>query len=125
VDIPIPEQLEAYTTWKTRELLARHGIATDQYGVFTSDHRDLHTLFTFTREQLVDYLRAHPERATACLEQSQQLRGIYDKDVLEREGERYVLYWQDHSSRRNEKFYDDLSEAAADWLVVQHGMWLA
>jgi hypothetical protein len=52
------------------------------------------------------------------------LRGIYDKEILEHENGHYVLYWQDHASRRDEHFYADRFEAAADWLTTQYGMWL-
>lgn len=122
MNIPTEEQLEAYTTWTTRELFARYGITTDDQGLFTADHRDVRTLFSFSRAQLVEFLRAHPERAHACLERGMQLLGIYDQSVLERDGGRYVLYWQDHGGRRDPTFYDDLFEAAADWLRIQYGM---
>jgi len=124
MNIPVEEQLEAYTTWKTRELLAKYVITTDQYGLSTSEGRDVRKLWTFNYEQLVEHLRTHPERADDYLTVSRKMKGIYDKDVLESECGRYVLYSQDHSSRRSERFYDDLFKAAADWLTVQYGMWL-
>ena len=124
MNISVEEQLEAYTTWKTRELLAKYSITTDQYGLSTSDGRDVRKLWTFTYEQLVQHLQAHPERADSYLTNSQKMKGVYDRDILEHERGRYVLYWQDHGKRRNERFYGDLFHAAADWLTVQYGMWL-
>jgi hypothetical protein len=124
VDIPVEEQLDAYTSFRSVELFERHGIQTIHQGLFTADRRDTRELFTFTRDQLVDFLRTHPERVESYLERSQELRGIYDKEILEPEGDGYVLYTQNHAKRRDEYFYTDRFEAAADWLTTQYGMWL-
>ena len=124
VDIPIEEQLDAYTAFRTQDLFERHGVQTKHQGLFTVDGVETRRLFTFTWEQLVTFLRAHPERAESALQRSRQCRGTYDQDILERDGGRYVLYWQDRFCRRSEKFYDDLSAAAADWFTTQYGMWL-
>jgi hypothetical protein len=124
VDIPIEEQMDAYTTFQTQELFEHHGIRTTHQGLFTAEGQETRKLYSFTRDQLVDFLRRHADRAASLFERAQVLRGIYDKDVLDRDGERYVLYSQDHGSRREEKFYDDLFEAVADWVTVQYGMWL-
>jgi hypothetical protein len=124
VDIPVEEQLDAYTSFRTRELFERHGIPTKHQGLFTADGRETRELFTFTWAQLVAFLRAHPERADDCLQRSQQMRGIYDREILERQGDRYVRYWQDHTRPRHEQFYDDLFEGAADWFTIQYWMWL-
>ena len=81
-------------------------------------------MFTFTRDQLLDFLRSHPDRIELCLERSRELRGIYDKEIMEPDVNRYVLYWQDHGKRRDEIFYKEKVEAAADWFTTQYGMWL-
>jgi len=73
---------------------------------------------------LIAFLRAHPERTNSLFDTAQSFRGIYDKQVLQREGDRYVSYWQDHGARRDEEVYHDLFEAVADWLPTQYGMWL-
>jgi hypothetical protein len=124
MEIPVEEQLEAYATWKTRELLARHGIETIHDGLFAADRRDVRTLFTFTWQQLVDHLRKHPDYVDSYMVMSDEMHGIYDKEILEREDGRYVRYNQDHDGRRDEYFYADRFEAAADWLTAQYGMWL-
>jgi hypothetical protein len=124
VTIPLDEQLDAYTSFRARELFQRHGIETIDQGLFTADHQDTRELFTFTRHQLIDFLRAHPERVELCLERSQELRGIYDKEIMEPQGEDYVLYWQDYGKRRCEHLYADRCEAAADWFATQYAMWL-
>jgi hypothetical protein len=124
VDIPVEEQLDAFATFRTRELFERYGIETKHQDLFTLDGRDTRELFTFTRDQLVDFLRAHPERVESYLQRSEQMRGIYDKEILELQGASYVLYWQDHGKRRDEHLYTDRFEAAADWLTTQYGMWL-
>jgi len=76
VDIPVEEQLEAYTSFSTREMFERHGIPTEHQGLFTADGRETRELFTFTWEQLVAFLRAHPERAHESLACSMRMRGI-------------------------------------------------
>ena len=124
MDIPVDEQLDAYTSFRTRELFERHGIETKHQGLFTADGRETRKLLTFTWDQLVAFLRAHPERAQDSLARSGRMRGIYDKEILEAEGDRYILYWQDHGRRRFEHYYNDLFEAAADWFTTQYGMWL-
>ena len=122
--ISITEQLDAYTSFCTRGLFQRHGIETIHQSLFTADHQDTRELFTFTRNQLIDFLRAHPERVELCLKRSHELRGIYDKEIMEPQGDEYVLYWQDHGKRRFEQLYADRFEAAADWFATQYGMWL-
>jgi hypothetical protein len=124
VNIPVDEQLDAYTSFRTRELFQRYGIGTIHQGMFTVDRRDIRDLFSFTRQQLVDFLRANPDRVESCLERSREFRGIYDKEILEPHGEGFVLYWQDHGKRRDELFYTDKFEAAADWFTIQYGMCL-
>jgi len=116
MNIPIEEQLDAYTTWKTPELLERYGI--------DWEHVDCRQFFTFNRNQLVEHLKKHPDYVDSYLARSLELRGIYDKEILEHENGHYVLYWQDHASRRDEHFYADRFEAGADWLTTQYGMWL-
>lgn len=121
----IEEQLEAYTTWKTRELFVKHCITIAPNELFTTDHHDVRGLFTFTRMQLISYLQERPELLSSYFELSSQMKGTYDRDILERDKSKYILYWQDHGSRRNEKLYDDPFEAAADWLNLQYGRGLA
>jgi hypothetical protein len=124
VHIPVEEQLDAYTSFHTSELFERHGIPTKHHGLFTANGRETRELFTFTWDQLVAFLRVHPDRADDCLQRSRQMRGIYDREILERQGDHYVRYWQDHTRPRAKQFYDDLFEAAADWFTTQYGMWL-
>jgi hypothetical protein len=118
------EQLDAYTSFRTTELFQRYGIETVHQGMFTADRRDIRDLFGFTRQQLIDFLRAHPDRVESCLQRSREFRGIYEKDILEPFGDGFVLYWQDHDKRRDELFYTDKFEAVADWFATQYGMWL-
>ena len=92
MNIPIEEQLDAYTSFKTSEMFRRHGVDTKHQGMFTMDGRDIRDLFTFTRDQLVEFLRSHPDRVELCLERSREFRGIYDKEIMEPDGNRYVLY---------------------------------
>ena len=80
--------------------------------------------FNFTHDQIVDFLCAHPDRVESCLQQSRELRGVSDKEILEPHVDGYVLYCQDHDKRRDEIFYNDKFEAAADWFTTQYGMWL-
>ena len=92
--------------------------------MFTADGRDIRDLFSFGHDQPVDFLRTHPDRVESCLERSRELCGVYDKEILEPQGDVYILYWQDHDQRRDEIFYNDKFEAAADWFTTQYGMWL-
>jgi hypothetical protein len=124
VNIPVEEQLEAYTSFRTSELFQRYGIETKHQGTFTADGRDIRDLFNFTHDQIVDFLRVHPDRVESCLQRSRKFHGIYDKDILEPHGEGFVLYWQDRDKRRDEIFYNDKFKAAADWFTTQYDMWL-
>ena len=118
MNIPVEEQLEAYTSFRTSELFQRYGIETKHQGMFTTDGRDIRDLFNFTHDQIVDFLRAHPDRVESCLQRSREFRGIYDKDILEPHGEGFVLYWQDRDKCRDEIFYNDKFKAAADWFTA-------
>ncbi|SRR6266404_4709106 len=124
MNIPIEEELDAYTSFQTTELFKRYGIETKHQGMFTVDGRDIRDLFSFTHDQLVDFLRTHPDRVESCLERSRERYGVYDQDILEPQRDGYVLYWQDHDKRRDEIFYNDKFKAAADWFTTQYGMWL-
>jgi hypothetical protein len=122
--VSVDEQMDAYTSFRTGELFKRHGIDTIHTGLFTSNQRDTRELFTFTRDQLVKFLRAHPERVELALKRSQELRGTHDKEILEPRDAEYILYSQDRGKQRDEHFYIDRFEAAADWFTTQYRMWL-
>jgi hypothetical protein len=41
MNIPIEEQLDAYTSFQTTELFKRYGVETKHQGMFTADGRDI------------------------------------------------------------------------------------
>ena len=108
--IPIEAQIQALAQLTTYALLASYGI----------HNQDPRPFLRVTRQQVLDYFRQHPEQAEAHLSEPSK-RAYHDILCLERREKCFVVFSTDHGRTRDERFYDSLPEAAAEFVACQIG----
>ena len=109
--IPVEAQIDALAKLKVYDLLAAHGVQVDYH------RTDPRRFLTVTRQQVIDYFQRHLDVAELHLIPHPSKRPHHDHLCIERRGQRFAVFDMDHGQPRDERFYESLPEAAADFVA--------
>lgn len=82
---------------------------------------DFRRFITISRQQLIDYLRLHPEMTVAYLDKWSAATATHDVAVISEDGAEYIVAWMDHGRARSPHRFRDVAEAVAEHVLVRHG----
>lgn len=112
IEIPKPEQLEALA----------HGlqffyrvIEKHTGGPIRTDFRQFATV---TKSELAEYLKSHPLLAKKHVMSEEEALRLDDHPVLLAEDGKWLVCWIAHGTKTNKAYFDDLTEAAANFLMA-------
>lgn len=84
-------------------------------GPIKSDFRQFATV---DKGDLARYLRRHQALAAKHVMAEADALTLHDHPVLLKEGDKWLVCWIDHGTKKNEAFFGDLSEAAANFIMA-------
>jgi hypothetical protein len=111
--LPIPEQLQLQAL--ATGLREVYILLADYLGDLNKAP-DFRQYITVTKAQLSDYLRHHPELAERHIAAPDAPRRD-DTPVLERANDKYVVFEMDHHAARYRREFEELADAAAEYLM--------
>ena len=79
---------------------------------------DFRKFLTVTKPELIEYLRQHPGMSERHVMPDSSLASMHDLPALYETGARWAVCWTDHGRKTDEQTYDNLEEAAADYLMA-------
>jgi len=107
------EQIESMLAGSFFDVIQEHG----------QDPRkgDFRRFITVDRQQIIDYLRLHPDRATEYFKKYSAVRGANDIAVISKDGAEYVVAWMDRGRPRDIRRFSDVADADAEHVLINHG----
>ena len=106
--LPIEDQMLGFVDkTKRQQLIAKYNLDSAAFDQFA-----------FTRSQLIDFLRAHPQYTEQFVSVAPPVLTMHDVQVLERR-RHYHVYWVDRGRKRGEKVFEDLFEALNAYFVSE------
>ena len=108
------EQIEGLVHLSFYQILQSKGI--DRYS--NNLGRDL---LNVSRSEVVAYLKAHPEDAEALVLKDRGSRFFHDVTYLEKRDEKYVIYGMDRGNEIHHYWYENLFDAASDFVAFHFG----
>ncbi len=79
---------------------------------------DFRQFVTVSKMELVEYLRHNPALAEKHVMSENEALHLHDHPVLLNENGKWLVCWIDHETKTNKVYFDDLSEAAANFLMA-------
>ena len=79
---------------------------------------DFREFITVSKSELAEYLRANPSLATKHVMTESEALKLDDRPALLRERGKWLVCFVDYGSKMEKAYFDDLSEAAANFLMV-------
>lgn len=112
VQIPKEEQLPALAggLLEVYRLIERY-----TGGPISTDSREF---ITVTKPELIEYLRLNPELSESHVMSEDSSATMHDRPCLFKKGSQWVVCWTEHGRKTDERTYDSLEEAAADYLMA-------
>jgi hypothetical protein len=116
--LPIPEieQMSALLNYSFVGLLGDYVEDAPKY--------DYRQYITITRQKLLEYLIANPDKAKTYFQKSAVDTGTtHDVPKIWQEGNNYFVAWMDHGRARNPRQFKTIAEAVAELVLVDNGMY--
>lgn len=79
---------------------------------------DFRHFATVSKSDLADYFRNNQELAAARVMSVEDALKLHDHPVLLAEDGKWLVCWIDKGDKKNQMFYTDLSEAAANFVMA-------
>lgn len=116
---PIPEadQMNAMLNNSFHKLLSNY--------IETPPKYDLRKFITINRQKLIEYLKINPGKAKAYFQKQLKIDSTVTHDVAKiwREGDDYFVAWMDHGHITDPRQFETLTEAIAELVLVNYGMY--
>lgn len=116
--LPIPEieQLNAMLDSSFVPLLGNY--------IADADRVDFRKYITINRQKLIEFLIANPDKAKAYFyKQEVDTGATHDVPKHWQEGNNYFVAWMDHGHPRNPRQFKTLTEAVAELVLVDYGIY--
>ena len=79
---------------------------------------DFRQYASVTKAELTEYLRHNPEMARKHLISEDEALQLHDHPVLLADADEWLVCWMDHGRKTNKSYFNDIHEAAANFLMA-------
>ena len=79
---------------------------------------DFRSFVNVSKAELAEYLKDKPVLAEKHLMSEKEALLFHDLPVFLKENDKWLVCWIDHGSKVDKVYFDDLSEAAANYLMA-------
>ena len=79
---------------------------------------DFRQFATVTKTELAEYLKSHPLLAEKHVMSEEEALRLHDHPALLTENGKWLVCWIDRGTKTNKAYFDDLPEAAANFLMA-------